>query len=772
MVELPLCPITQETLEDPVVAPDGFTYERLAIEAWLEQNGTSPQTREAMRVEDLVPNRALRGLIEDQGQGKSEGLKENIAEEINHDVTSPEELYERASIEVKSSARVSTAAPDEILVHVDVPDSTKCTTPNHICCVIDVSGSMQVEAPCKDETGEEARTGLSVLDVVKFAALVTSQSLGPNDQLSIVTFSDKAKLCLSPTCMDDNGKMLAKNALKRISVEGMTNLWAGISEGVKLAGEVGSDFNNSVFVLTDGLPNVDPPLGYERAMDRLLTKHPFYGTISTFGFGYSLDSCLLNKLSRLGGGYFSFIPDAGFVGTCFINAVANVRSAFGLNPRVVIHKAVEDAEVSGDGQLCAEKMGGSDCSTSIRLTPFRYGQSAVIVLNGKLFSLDNKMEIQFRTMFGRTVTIPVKPVAQDFSLQAEDVFHSVRAKFVKEIHEVVAERGTSRGRAQSNRLAFSFQAAQGKRESSGTNISESVNALTKDIEGQATEALMDEYFSRWGRHYLLSLSCAHLHQFCNNFKDPGVQIYGTGVLFRSLQEDLNDIFEALPPPKPSVRRSQPGPALASMTRTFNNRNVVCVHGETSVLVPKDGANEGSPPSRLPISMIQRGDKVLTSCGTFAGVRCVVKTEVDKSTPLAMIRVGKLLVTPYHPIFVEGDWKFPIDTKRGELVELDDCDGVYNLVLDDEHRSSAVLMNSVPCITLGHGVKDGNVLPHSFFGTDSIIDNLKLSFPRGWEDGQITLRESDVLRDKHNGMICGLFVPGANESYTAVDLIGK
>ena len=49
---------------DPVVAEDGFTYERSQIEAWLRNNTTSPKTREEMGT-DLRPNRDLGRLIRD-----------------------------------------------------------------------------------------------------------------------------------------------------------------------------------------------------------------------------------------------------------------------------------------------------------------------------------------------------------------------------------------------------------------------------------------------------------------------------------------------------------------------------------------------------------------------------------------------------------------------------------------------------------------------------------------------------------------------------------
>ncbi len=39
-----ICPITKEIMTDPVIAMDGYTYERSAIQKWLEQHSTSPMT--------------------------------------------------------------------------------------------------------------------------------------------------------------------------------------------------------------------------------------------------------------------------------------------------------------------------------------------------------------------------------------------------------------------------------------------------------------------------------------------------------------------------------------------------------------------------------------------------------------------------------------------------------------------------------------------------------------------------------------------------------
>ena len=50
------CPLTMEPMVQPVVTLDGHTYERAAIEAWLEQHNTSPLTNEPLENKQLIPN--------------------------------------------------------------------------------------------------------------------------------------------------------------------------------------------------------------------------------------------------------------------------------------------------------------------------------------------------------------------------------------------------------------------------------------------------------------------------------------------------------------------------------------------------------------------------------------------------------------------------------------------------------------------------------------------------------------------------------------------
>lgn len=58
------CPITKDIMKDPVVASDGFSYERDAITRWIASNRISPMTRQPLGA-DLHPNQILRTLISD-----------------------------------------------------------------------------------------------------------------------------------------------------------------------------------------------------------------------------------------------------------------------------------------------------------------------------------------------------------------------------------------------------------------------------------------------------------------------------------------------------------------------------------------------------------------------------------------------------------------------------------------------------------------------------------------------------------------------------------
>jgi hypothetical protein len=65
------CPITLGLMHKPVIDPQGYTYERLAICKWIEVNGDSPVTRARLTVDQLVPNHALEGILQAEANRES-----------------------------------------------------------------------------------------------------------------------------------------------------------------------------------------------------------------------------------------------------------------------------------------------------------------------------------------------------------------------------------------------------------------------------------------------------------------------------------------------------------------------------------------------------------------------------------------------------------------------------------------------------------------------------------------------------------------------------
>ncbi|RUS71943.1 hypothetical protein EGW08_020286 [Elysia chlorotica] len=58
-----LCPITQELMRDPVIAADGYTYDRPAIVSWMQREQRSPLTNLELSSTQLTPNRTLKMMI-------------------------------------------------------------------------------------------------------------------------------------------------------------------------------------------------------------------------------------------------------------------------------------------------------------------------------------------------------------------------------------------------------------------------------------------------------------------------------------------------------------------------------------------------------------------------------------------------------------------------------------------------------------------------------------------------------------------------------------
>jgi hypothetical protein len=133
--------------------------------------------------------------------------------------------------------------------------------------------------------------------------------------------------------------------------------------------------------------------------------------------------------------------------------------------------------------------------------------------------------------------------------------------------------------------------------------------------------------------------------------------------------------------------------------------------------------------------------VATPEGYFPVTAVVVCGSQLPSQP--MVQLENLSITPWHPVRIAGEWKFPAElapyTSRPVKV-------VYNLVLPAIH---IVYAEGYQCCTLGHGYT-GPVIEHPFFGTDRVIQSLRKI--AGWDEGRPTFVNLKAVRDDA-GQIC-------------------
>jgi len=642
---------------------------------------------------------------------------------------------------------------DEFTLLSIVPPENGDRTPCDICCVIDTSGSMG--DPAKTVSGGEVEnTGLSVMDVVKHGIRTIIHTLTSDDRLALVSFSTEAKKVCDLTFMDDSGKQQALSSTEAFTPDGNTNIWGGLEKGMDILYASVAEGRFPVLVLlTDGQPNVVPPRGHLPMLQKYAKnkggKLPC--RINTFGFGYSLDSKLLHELAVEGGGMYSFIPDCSFVGTVFSNALSNYLSTVATDVVLSINipegGRILDYEVLGGHPKFPQNNGRG---LSVNLGSLIFGQNKDLVIKNKTELFPIQAALTFLEVASwNSATIQQTEVPGNGN---EFMVNRLRLEMVDRIRKAMVLAARKQLDSASNTILESVTDIQEKLNTyngDSPEIPAALSGFLADLDGEVISAVSkQEYYDKWGLHYLPSLMQAHLLQQCNNFKDPGIQNYG-GTLFKDIRDTADEIFCKLPPPTPSIvarttaRAAPPAPVITSMA-VLHNSSAPCFAGTCIVQMGDNSTKE--------VQQVVAGDFVSTNlAGEGAKVLCVVKTEVREGKLNLVAFEGGLLVTPYHPIKIKDEWVFPVDMAQ---VTAYSCDAVYSFVLETSH---VMLINGIPCITLGHGFTDNKVLAHPYLGTNAVIEDLKAF--EGWHSGMVVLKPENVVRSAATpfepGKICAL-----------------
>ncbi|RKL45087.1 hypothetical protein BFJ72_g3737 [Fusarium proliferatum] len=683
-----------------------------------------------------------------------------------------------------------------LLVKIEPPKEPSVKIP-HVPCdivlVIDVSGSMVSAAPVPGESDES--NGLSVLDLTKHAALTIIESMNENDRLGIVTFASKAKVLQPLIPMNKENKARSLKNVRSMKPLDATNLWQGLLDSIKLFNTGESSTNvPAIMILTDGMPNhMNPAAGF---VPKIRAMGPLPASIHTFGFGYSLRSGLLKSIAEIGGGNYAFIPDAGMIGTVFVHAVANLQSTFATRAvlKLSYTRPLELYETTGPSvdqivPVNADDSEDSQVELTINLGNLQFGQSRDIFL-----STNGLKELEFlneekptRALVDAHLTY-VKPgdclksrkvlesilskdadfiamasnqcnILEYSDLPASEIaYHESRSlicNFISTMFPigVDGEHGITRGmknKREELRTWIDTLPAKNFNDEKNKSLMQDVSA--DEPQGQVSMAIESkEYFNKWGCHFLPSLLNAHTRQVCNSFKDPGPLQYGTeSPLFISCRDALDQIFDSLPAPEPSRHVHARGGSRShgSMTgismSSYRNSSGVCFAGSTVVALASGRT--------VQIRKLRRGMKVRTPRGSRR-VAMVLKTLVESEI---LCRVGKVLVTPWHPVSSDGKrWDFPANEADG-VVMYTGC--IYSVLLERNASSSAhaIRVGDMWGVTLGHGLTTGSdVRAHTFFGDYNAVGKGLLSLPRRAHGIVIG---GGVERDEETGLVTSFRQP--------------
>ena len=590
------CPISYELMEDPVMDEDGVSAERKNYERLINERSKSLHGK-PITIAQLRPNIALRKII---------------------DEIRPKLKSDQFKLHIQPSPMVVNKNKDVFLT-----------------IVIDTSYSMDMEAAAKNIDGTIEKNGFTLLDLVVHSVKTFISNLHENDYITIIKYSTKASFIFEDEKvlqMNNTNKVKAFNALDKLEPDGQTNIWDGIYQALEITrlNKI-NNYHHSIMLFTDGVANITPSRGHEGALNQYFKENGDINVpIHTFGFGYSLDSVDLNKISSLCNGTFSFIPDPTMVGDVFSNAIGNM-----LNKKK------------------------NDFSTDIQ---FQEMKSEFINLIGQLF---HEMDKNITGSYDTSISM----------------LSSYISKY--SVPEYI----------------------------NNSNI----QALLEDARGEVMQSLKINNFSRWGKHYLLSLASAHKHEVCNNFKDPGVQIYATDD-FERIRDEAETIYGTIPCNQ-SIKRthssSRVGVPQQSMTLSpaYSNHTVSgCFHGLCLIQTADDVETR--------IKDVKIGTSVKTGNGQIDTIEAILVTKMkDNCCSLVCLEDG-WMGTPTHPIKINNKWVHPKSIDTPKQME---CDAVYSILL--KNRNTSVFINGIESITLAHDLH-GEIEEHDFFGSEVIVEEMK------------------------------------------------
>jgi hypothetical protein len=731
-----ICPVAQEIMTDPVSAACGHTFDRSTlqnIEAHRSTHGEwrCPVCREPWHhsfTSAAPTNYALKGAIEAAlasgalQRSPSGGIGPGSSVTNSSSAPLPEAPNPNP-IEVQVE-RV--AGTDEVLITLTTAANPDTTLPIVAIVALDNSGSMG--EPAADPTTQKGSDAVAFnrSDLVRHTWATIPHLLGPKNKASLIIWDNGSEVLLNPTAMTPAGIAAAKRCESRIKPSGGTNIWGGLLAALTVAART-PDENNVIVFQTDGEsdPTYNPGRGIIPTFRKWKEDNPRVKvTVNTIGYGYGerLDTVLLREIADVGGGVYSYVPDAGMVGSAVIHQLANLMSAH--------HRGV---------QVQIPELG-----LFVPVGFLQGGQPRTVVLR---VPRDASVTVSVRSdTIPEPVMVALTPASPSITAEAA-AWPLIHRVFVDELR-MAMNRAESEGPIQS--LIAHLVADLTLLAPADPKIA----ALLTDTKGEIFKALAPAAFSRWGRHFLPSVLCGHANQWPSSFKDESSKVFGSAIT-KALVDKGDTIFNSLPPPKASIAEAQyasaraasvamgyappPPPATTRMASMQSVSSGPCFLG--------DGLIRMADGTQKRVDQVRAGDHVHGN----HRVHCTLKTEVKNAQ---IVRLGDGVgcgFTEWHPVRFGNTWFHPNQLKEPILTR---TDAIYNFVLASGHTLN---INGIETCTMAHDF-EGPVISHPYFGKRipgqrHILDDLMKS--PGWSEGSIIWRNVKVYYDPKTNYINGM-----------------
>jgi Mg-chelatase subunit ChlD len=686
-------------MTDPVLLPDGQSYERAAITAWLAEHGTSPVTRQPISADQIVTNFALKSLIERY-------LGVAVAPMAPVALEGPPEL----SLTVKAT---SSAGGD---IHVRVqPGADENRPPLVIIGLLDVSGSMS--ANCAEKMDGTENVEITRLQLVQSSLKTVINSLDPSDGLVLFSFNSAVAQVLPLTRMDEAGRGRATAAVNGLRENGMTNIYAALAAGAARANEIQAARPWAivqVMLFTDGEPTENPPRGIlPEFQDRLAEAPERRWTLSTFSYGYSIDSALMERLARLGDGVYGYCPDSTMVGTIFVNFLSQSLNCVAQRAQI---------EIGAGGALLLKEVRSLHVNHPLNF-----------IVRGDPAKLRVKISVpSTKQVIDREVPAPSANPAEMDALH-DQVY---RTELVDMIIAHLQDPATGLRAVRTLNDGLLGEAKP-------TPFQKALAVDLIDEEGpsgQVGKGFDAKFFKKWGKDYLRGFARFHELETCGNFKDESLQLYQTAQ-FGIRRRQVNRVFMALPPiegkvrPPPGAAKHGPQQYQAVSSAQYYSRWQACWSGDAQVALAGGAFKKTRD--------LAKGDE-LKSGGK---VLCVVEQACEGEAEA--VKLGDAWWTPWHPVkSAQGVWVFATDERPITKTRID---AWFNLVVSG---SPFVEVGGIETVGLGHGLTEG-VLLHPYWATNRVVE--ALAARPGFEAGRVKLTAEDghAQRDA-DGLVCSFY----------------